>query len=50
MGDMDNANTWISLAERDCMVAFHLHTTLAPRPIEIICFHCQRTMPWWTKV
>ena len=44
MSDYDEAKTWISLAERDYTVATHLHTTLIPKPIEIICFHCQQAV------
>jgi len=42
--DYSEAKVWINLAERDYMVASHLHTTLVPQPIEIICFHCQQAV------
>ena len=44
MADYDEAKVWINLAERDYTVASHLHTTLIPQPIEIICFHCQQVL------
>ena len=44
MSDYAEAKTWINLAERDYTVASHLHTTLVPKPIEIICFHSQQTV------
>ena len=40
---MDNAYTeWLSLAEVDLGVAQHLYDTYYPRPLEIICYHCQQ--------
>jgi len=44
VADYDEAKTWVSLAGRDYTVATHLHKTLVPQPIEIICFHCQQAV------
>ena len=44
MADYSEAKIWLNLAERDYTVASHLNETLAPKPIEIICFHSQQTV------
>ena len=33
---------WLDFAEMDHGVAKHLMASFHPRPIEIVCFHCQQ--------
>ncbi len=33
---------WIEMAEMDYGVAKHLYETYYPKPLEIICYHCQQ--------
>lgn len=33
---------WLSFARNDLAVAKHLNNTFVPKPIEIICYHCQQ--------
>ena len=33
---------WIEMAELDYGVAKHLYETYYPKPLEIICYHCQQ--------
>ncbi|MCR5789912.1 MAG: HEPN domain-containing protein [Lachnospiraceae bacterium] len=37
-----DAKEWLSYAEADLGVAEHLFNTYHPKPLEIICFHCQQ--------
>ena len=37
-----DAKEWLSYAESDLGVADHLFKTYRPKPLEIICFHCQQ--------
>ena len=37
-----DAEEWLSYAESDLGVAEHLFKTYHPKPLEIICFHCQQ--------
>ena len=40
---MDKASTeWLIIAETDLGVARHLYETYHPKPLEIICYHCQQ--------
>lgn len=40
---MDNeAFSWITVARNDLEVAKHLNKTFYPKPLEIICYHCQQ--------
>ena len=34
---------WIRFSDMDLMTAKHLHETLHPQPLEIICYHCQQS-------
>ena len=38
-----DAKEWLSFAEADLGVAEHLKNTYRPKPLEIICFHCQQS-------
>lgn len=40
--NLDDAREWLSFAEADLGVAEHLDKTYHPKPLEIICFHCQQ--------
>ena len=37
-----DAKRWMDYAENDLAVAKHLLTTFHPKPLEIICYHCQQ--------
>ena len=34
---------WLSVAETDLGVARHLYESYHPKPLEIICYHCQQS-------
>ena len=34
---------WISFSDTDLKVARHMYDTMHPRPLEIICYHCQQS-------
>ena len=38
----DTFAEWLVLAETDLGVAKHLYQTYYPKPLEIICYHCQQ--------
>ena len=40
--DMAAAQEWLAYAEADLGVADHLNKTYHPKPLQIICFHCQQ--------
>lgn len=48
---MDNALylEWFRFAEMDFYTAFHLMKTSHPKPLEIICYHCQQASEKWLK-
>lgn len=33
---------WLDCAKRDLDVARHLNTAFYPKPLEIVCYHCQQ--------
>ena len=33
---------WLRIVEMDRTTAYHLFKTMHPKPLEIICFHCQQ--------
>ena len=33
---------WLRVVEMDRTTAYHLFKTMHPKPLEIICFHCQQ--------
>lgn len=41
-GNRPEAMVWLSYAEADLGVAMHLFKTYQPKPLQIICFHCQQ--------
>ena len=36
------ATVWLDFAKQDLDVARHLNTAFYPRPLEIVCYHCQQ--------
>ena len=41
---MDNMFAeWIKFADMDLTTARHLHETMNPVPLEIVCYHCQQS-------
>jgi len=38
----DTIKEWLRFVEMDRSAAYHLFTTMHPKPLEIICFHCQQ--------
>lgn len=40
---------WQRFAEMDAIAARHLNETLYPKPLEIICFHCQQCAEKYLK-
>ena len=39
---IEDAKEWLEFAQKDLGVAEHLSKTYHPKPLEIICFHCQQ--------
>lgn len=39
----DTVKIWMNYAEQDLGVAKHLYQTYFPKPLEIICYHCQQS-------
>ena len=39
-----NAHEWMRFARMDCEVANHAFHTMRPKPLEIICYHCQQAV------
>jgi HEPN domain-containing protein len=48
---MDNNHIyeWFHFGDTDLNVAEHLAATLYPRPLEIICYHCQQAIEKYLK-
>ena len=42
MKNNDIVNEWINFAEMDFLTAKHLYENMYPKPLEIICYHCQQ--------
>ena len=40
--NIDDAKVWLRYAEDDLGVAKHLFNTYNPKPLSIICYHCQQ--------
>lgn len=34
---------WVKFLEMDLTTAEHLHKTMHPEPLEIVCYHCQQS-------
>ncbi len=34
---------WIRFAKRDLTVAKHIFNAMLPKPLEVVCFHCQQS-------
>ena len=43
MSRADLVREWLEYAFADLRTAKHLFETLHPRPLEIVCYHCQQT-------
>jgi len=39
----DVVKEWVAFSEMDLKTATHLYETMNPRPLEIICYHCQQS-------
>lgn len=44
MKNNDLIKEWESFAEMDYKTAKHLYYNMKPRPLEIICYHCQQAI------
>lgn len=33
---------WLAYAKMDLETALHLHSSMVPEPLEIVCYHCQQ--------
>ncbi len=43
MKNGDIVKEWIKYSMMDLSSAHHLYATMLPKPIEIICYHCQQS-------
>ena len=43
MDKIEETNEWLKFSNMDLMTAKHLHDTMRPQPLEIICYHCQQS-------
>lgn len=41
MDNQELVNEWIRLADVDLKAAEHMYDNMYPKPLEIICYHCQ---------
>lgn len=39
---VEEVSRWMNMAEQDYGVSKHLFETYYPKPLEIICYHCQQ--------
>lgn len=48
---MDSAlcNEWFRFAQMDFYTDLHLMETAHPKPLEIVCYHCQQAAEKWLK-
>ena len=44
MNKSDLVSEWLEIASNDLTVAHHLFDTMHPKPLEIICYHCQQAV------
>ena len=42
MNNNDYVKEWFEFADMDFMTARHLNENMRPKPLEIICYHCQQ--------
>ena len=42
MNETDLVKEWFDIASIDLQVAAHLFNTMHPKPLEIVCYHCQQ--------
>lgn len=43
MKNKEFVDEWLKFAQMDYDTALHLHKSMIPEPLEIICFHCQQS-------
>ena len=43
MNEHDNVNEWLKIAYEDYDIAQYLYDNKYPKPLEIICYHCQQS-------
>lgn len=44
MENKDLLQEWLDFAEMDFLTARHLYDNMHPKPLEIICYHCQQSI------
>lgn len=44
MKNEDLVREWMDFADMDYQTAIHLDETMYPKPLEIICYHCQQAI------
>ena len=44
MSNQDVVKEWLQIAYEDYDIAKHLYETKRPKPLEIICYHCQQSV------
>ena len=44
MNKTDLINEWLEFAKTDLRAARHMFDNMHPKPVEIICYHCQQTV------
>lgn len=44
MSSNEYVSEWLKYAEMDFLTAKHLNDNMYPKPLEIICYHCQQTV------
>jgi len=44
MSNQDIVNEWLQIAYEDYSAAIHLFETMHPKPLEIVCYHCQQSV------
>ncbi|MCD8220622.1 MAG: HEPN domain-containing protein [Clostridiales bacterium] len=44
MGNREIVQEWLTFARMDFLAAKHLYDSMYPKPLEIICYHCQQSI------
>lgn len=44
MDNHDLVHEWLTFAQMDFLTAKHLYDGMYPKPLEIICYHCQQSI------
>lgn len=45
----ENVFEWMKFAKMDLDTAIHIEATMRPKPLEIICYHCQQSAEKYLK-